>query len=164
MALLEEEPDRIVVLVRHREVGVVPVHPIPKANGLVGLHCRKAPHSLLARFDKSINPERFDIALRGESLFLFDFDFNPQPLAVEALLEPQLVALHRLEAIEQVFVCPAPRMMDTHRAIRRDRPVNETPFRLAPVFLDQKVKSVVFLPEGEDASFKRGKVNVGTDG
>src|SRR5438128_5504211 len=38
MADLDDSPDGVVVLVRHREVRVTPVHPLAKPNALLGDH------------------------------------------------------------------------------------------------------------------------------
>ena len=46
VALLEEAPDGVVVLLRHREVGVVPIHPVAQPDRLVGLNRGELEHSL----------------------------------------------------------------------------------------------------------------------
>ena len=60
MALLEEAPDRVVVLLRHGEVAArssgglaqssssVPVHPVAEADRLLGLNAGELVHAVLA--------------------------------------------------------------------------------------------------------------------
>src|SRR5262245_36305828 len=61
----QKVPDRIVVFVRHREVRVVPIHPVTKPDGLVSDAISKAEHPLLAAFDEVGNAKYLDIALVG---------------------------------------------------------------------------------------------------
>src|SRR4051812_18074387 len=84
MAALQELPDSVVVLVRHREIGVVPIHPVAEPSGLTGLDGRVLQNPLLAFLDERIDAISLDIPLRLEPQLLLDLDLDPQPLAVEA--------------------------------------------------------------------------------
>ena len=66
---------------------------------------------------------RFDLQLQ----FLLDLDLDPQPLAIEAVLVAQLVAGHGEVALVGVLVRPAPGVMDAHRVVGGDGPVEERP-------------------------------------
>src|SRR5258708_5131619 len=86
VALLQERPDRVVVLLRHREirlalprrlgpvgVGAVPVHPHAEADRLIALSARKGINAILALGHELIDAlelvarnEILDVALRFE--------------------------------------------------------------------------------------------------
>src|SRR5207245_1145745 len=114
VAALEEPPDHRVVLVRHGVVGVLPIHPVAQAPGLLRLDRREAPHALLAPLDEPVDAERLDVPLRPEPQLLLDLDLHPEPLAVEAVLVAGLEALHRLVTVPQILVGPSPGMVDAH--------------------------------------------------
>src|SRR5579885_575834 len=102
VALLQEVPDGIVVLIRERVVIVAPIHPVAQADVLLG-------HAFAELEDE---------------LFL-DLDLDPEALAIETVLVALLVALHRLEALVQVFIGAAPGMMDAHRVVGGNRTIQK---------------------------------------
>src|SRR5262245_57305904 len=67
MALLEEAPDRVVILLRHREVAApligrllpvlvsVPVHPVTEADRLFGLHLGELVHALFTEPHETVD-------------------------------------------------------------------------------------------------------------
>ena len=126
-ALLQEVPDRVVVLVGHRVVGVVPIHPVAQANGLLRLDPGEPADPLLAALDELGDAERFDVPLGLETQLLFDLDLHPEPLAVEPVLVALPVAEHGVVALEEVLVGAAPGVVHAHRVVGRDRPVEEGP-------------------------------------
>src|SRR4030067_3822823 len=75
---------RVDVLVGHRVVGVVPIHPVAQANGLLRLDAGEPADPLLAALDEPGDAERFDVPLGLEAQFLLDLDLHPQPPAAEA--------------------------------------------------------------------------------
>ena len=125
VAGLEKVPDRVVVLVGHRVVGVVPVHPIAQADGLGRLDGGEAAYTLLAQLHKAADAVGLDVPLGFEAQLPLHLHLNPQPLAVKAVLVALLEPLHRLVALVQVLVRSAPGMVDAHGVVGRDRPVDE---------------------------------------
>ena len=125
VADLEEVPDGVVVLVRHRVVRVVPVHPVAEPDRLLRLDVGESPHALLAQLDELIDAELLDVGLGGHAEIFFDVDLDPQSLPVEAVLVSLLEALHGLVALEQVLVRPPPGVVNAHGVVCRNRPVHE---------------------------------------
>ena len=154
-------PDRVVVLVGRREIGIVPVHPVAEPLRLLRLHTREGVHPLLAVLHEPADAVRLDVPLRSEAQVLFDLDFHPQALAVETVLVALLVALHRAPAEEQVFVRPAPGVVDTHRIVRRDRPVDErVPFLGVLVPLQVALDDALIPPPVEQALLDRDEIDL----
>ena len=118
-------PDGVVVLIRHRVVRVVPVHPVAEPDRLLCLDIRESPHTLLAQVDEFADAVLLDVGLGGHAEVFFDVDLNPQSLPVEAVLITLLEALHGLVALEQVLVRAAPGVVNAHRVVCRNRPVHE---------------------------------------
>src|SRR5262249_29887575 len=161
VALLEEAPDGVVVLLRHREIAapqvgtllpvllVVPVHPVAEADRLLGLDLRELIDALLAQLHEAVDAgeavagdEVFDVALRAEAQLLLDLDLDPEALAVEAVLVAQLVAGHGLVALVGVLVGAAPGVVDAHRVVGGDRAVEEGPLILAAVLLAEALEGM----------------------
>ncbi len=128
-------------------VRVVPVHPVAKANGLLGLHGRVAQDARLAFAHKLFETVVFDILLALEAHLLFDFHLDPQTLAVEPILVAQLAAAHRPEALEKILIGASPAMMRPHRVVGRDRSVDERPGWVVFVQVTQLSKGVRTFPE-----------------
>ena len=125
VAAFEEQPDGVVVLIGHRVVGVVPVHPVAQADRLLRLHGGVGQDALLAALHEPGDAIRLDVALVVKAQLLLDLDLDVQALAVEAVLVALLEALHRLEALEDVLIRAAPGMVHAHGVIGRDRPIQE---------------------------------------
>ncbi len=87
--------------------------------------------------------------LGAEIELLFDFDFDPQPLAVEAVLITQLVAGHGEVTLVGVLVGASPGVMHTHGVVGCDGSVEEGPLRSPPVLRLQFAKDIVIGPEAE---------------
>ena len=163
VAPLEESPDGVVVLVRHREIRVGPVHPIPEPNRLLRLNPGVLSYTLLALFDEAVDPELLDLAFRGETEFLLDLDLDPEPLAVEAVLVPELAPVHRPVALKGVLQCATPGVMDTHGIVCRDRSVEERPVLLTTVFTPQLLERGGLVPELEHSMFELDEIEPGID-
>src|SRR4029450_12827971 len=103
VALLEKVPVVLDVEIRHREVRAWPVHPLPQLSGLLRLDTGEVEHALATGAGEALEAERPDLALRVEPQRLLDLDLHPQPLAVEPVLEPLIVAAHRLVALDHVL-------------------------------------------------------------
>src|ERR1041384_96874 len=114
MALLDECPDGVVVLIRHGEVGIVPVHPVAKSNGLLRLKSSELKDTLFALFHERPDAVAFNVALGFEAKLLFDLDLDPEALAIEAILITQFVPGHRVIALKDVFISATPGVMHAH--------------------------------------------------
>ena len=77
----------------------------------------------------------FDLAFGTESKLFFDFDFNPQSLAVKAILVAQVSTIHGPIALKRVLVRAAPGMVDAHGVIGRDGSIEKAPWFLPGNFL-----------------------------
>ena len=108
-------------------VGVVPVHPHPEPDRLLGLARGVGQDALLAERHELGDPERLDVALGREPEVALDVDLDPQALAVEPVLVALVLAEHRVEALVEVLVGAAPGVVDAHRVVGRDRAVEEAP-------------------------------------
>ncbi len=113
-------------------VGVVPVHPVAEPDRLLRLACRERQHALLAQAHELGDPVLLDVALRGEAEVALHVDLDPEALAVEAVLPALVLAAHGVEALEDVLVGSTPGVVDAHRVVGRDRPVEEAPPRPCP--------------------------------
>src|SRR5205085_11045007 len=142
----QEAPDVLDVRVGERVVVVVPVHPHPEAAGLLRDHLGKAADALLAALRELGEPVLLDLALRVQAERLLDLDLDPEALAVEAVLVALVEAVERLVALEDVLERAAPGVVDAHRVVRRDRPVDEAPAVVAPVLLAQALERSLPLP------------------
>jgi polyisoprenyl-teichoic acid--peptidoglycan teichoic acid transferase len=72
-----------------------------------------------------------------EAELALDVDLDPQALAVEAVLVALVLAEHGVEALVEVLVRTAPGVVDAHRVVGRDGPVEEAPARPARVLRAQ---------------------------
>ena len=159
---LQEMPDRIVVLVGLRVVRVVPVHEKAEPLRLLGYLCGEVIDPGLAVFDELADSVLLDVTLRFETFFFFDFDLDPQPLTVEAVLEPLAVALHVAEPQEQVLVGPAPCVVNSHGVVGGDGPVDEREFFLFIVVQLQVARcNVVFFPPLENCFLVGDEIDFG---
>ncbi len=128
----EEVPDHIVIFIAHRVVGTVPVHKVTQALTLLCLDCAKLPHPGFTELDKfcyrSFFVSRhkvFNILFCTDPEFLFDFHFYPKTLTVKAVLKTLSVPPHGPEALPKVFVCAAPRVVDSHGVVSGNRAIEE---------------------------------------
>ena len=147
---LEEPPDVLDVRVREGVVVVVPVHPAPEPAVLVGHHLRVLGDPLLAALGELGEPVLLDVALRVQAQRLLDLDLDPEALAVEPVLVALVEAPQRLVALEHVLQRAAPGVVDAHRVVRRDRPVEEAVALGAAVLLAQLVEDALAVPPAED--------------
>ena len=87
-----------------------------------------------------------------------DVDLDPQALAVEPVLPALVLAEHGVEALEEVLVGPAPGVVDAHRVVGRDRPVEEAPGRPARVLGAQPREGRALPPLLEDLVLHRDEI------
>src|SRR5439155_24145126 len=96
-----------------------------------------------------LEPVRLDLRLRVETKLALDADFDPESLAVEAVLVALLIAVHRLVTLEDVLQRPAPGRVNPERLVRGDRPVGERERRAAAVLIAQRLERPLGLPARE---------------
>jgi hypothetical protein len=149
VTLRQEVPVVGVVRVAHRVVRARPVHPLPELSRLLGLEGRELLDALAARARERREAHRLDLTLAVHAECLLDLDLHPQALTVEAVLEPLVVAAHGPVALEDVLVRAAARVMDAHRVVGGDGPVEEGVAGAAPVLLDEAPEDLVTIPELE---------------
>ena len=158
VALLQEAPDVLDVRVREGEVVVAPVHPHAEALRLLGHHADVARDALLAALRELGDPVLLDLALRVEPELLLDLDLDPEALAVEAVLVALVVAPGGVVALEDVLQRAAPGVVDAHRVVGRDRPVDEAEARPAGVLLAQPLEGALHLPALQHLPLESGVV------
>ena len=160
VAALEEVPDGVVILIRHGVVGVIPVHPVAEAAGLLGLDGGVLAHPLLALLHEAGDAEGLDVMFGGKALFLFHLHLDPQPLAVESVLVALAVALHGAPAQEQVLVGAPPGVVHPHRVVGGNRTVNKGVAPLgAGVALQVALDDAGVAPPAELFVLQRDKVH-----
>src|SRR5689334_5491598 len=99
---------------RFQYAGIVPIAPVTQTNGLFGLTRGVRQHALLARPYEVLDAIAANLALGLEAEALLDLNFYPQALAIESVLIPELLAVHRVVALVHIFQRAPPCMMYTH--------------------------------------------------
>ena len=127
VAALQEVPDVFDVGVGMGVVGVVPVHPLTEANGLAGLDAGEGFDAGAAGVGEGFQAKGFDVALGVEAQVFFDFNLQPEALAVEAVLVALVVAAHGPVTLVDVLVGAAPGVVHAHGVVGRDRAIEERP-------------------------------------
>ena len=150
VAFLQEVPDVGDVVVRHRVVGIGPVHPLAEPSRLLGLKLGEAQDPLAARPREGFESHRLDLPLAVEAEGALHLHLDPQALAIKAVLVAQLVAGHGEVALVGVLVGAAPGVVDAHRVVGGDRAVEKRPLRLAAVLLAQLLEGLGPLPKLQD--------------
>ena len=163
-ALLQEEPDRFDVLVRVREVRVVPIHPLPEARGLLGDDLCVLIHALAARAREVVEPEGLDVGLALEAERPLDLHLDPQTLAVETVLVPAALTLHRVEADDSVLQRATPRVVHAHGIVRGDRAVEEPEFGRVGAELTEAFEGLRLVPTLQDSRLHLERAVVRVDG
>ena len=145
-------------------VRVVPVHPHPEPDRLLGLARGVGQDALLAQRHELGDAERLDVALGREAEVALDVDLDPQALAVEPVLPALVLAEHGVEALEEVLVGAAPGVVDAHRVVGRDRAVEEAPVRPAGVLGAQPGEGPPLAPGVEDLVLLGDEIGLRADG
>ena len=162
VAGLEEPPDRVIIFVAIGVVGVVPIHPVAEPDRLGGLTGRELLDASLAAIDELGYAVGLDVSLALEADLLFDLDFDPETLAVEAILVALLFADHRLVALKQVLVGAAPGVVNAHRIVGRDRAVQKrNPLRRGVVAVQILVQNAVFVPPAQEIVLLLHEIDLG---
>ena len=140
---------------------VVPVHPVAEPDALLGLAGGERQHPLLAQAHELGDAVRLDVALAREAQVALDVDLDPQALAVEPVLVALVLAEHRVEALVEVLVGAAPGVVDAHRVVGGDRPVEEAPARAALVLRAEPRERAPLGPLPEQVVLLGDEVGVG---
>ena len=141
-------------------IGIVPVHPVSEPDRLLGLSRGEGEDAAFALVHKVVDAVFVDGGLCAQAQLFFDLDLNPQSLAVEAVLVPLVVAHHREESLVGVLVGAAPGVVDAHRIVCGDRPVEEAPARPASVSLTQLLEDFLILPELQSRVLTTNEIGV----
>src|SRR2546428_2389969 len=156
---LQHAPDMRDVVVGVRVIGVVRVHPLTEADGLLRDRGSAAVDASATRARELVDAVGLDVALAVEVELALDLHLHPQALAVEAVLPALVEALHRLVTLVEVFVGAAPRVMDAHRLdVRGDGSVDERVTRRARVLLAQHLEARLALPQVEHPVLELGQI------
>ena len=154
----QEAPDVFDVRVGEREVVAAPVHPLAEPDRALGELGRRTLHDRATLTSERFEAVLLDVALRVEAELLLDPDFDPQPLAVEAVLVALVKPAQRLVALEHVFERAAPGRVHGERLVRRDRSVDEAePWAV----LVQRARSARTFPRAPRARGPRARVRHG---
>lgn len=140
--------------------GVIPIHPVAEPDGLFGLPCGEAENAAFAFIDEAVDAVFADGGFGAESELFFDFDFDPESLAVEAVLVAEFVAGHGVEPLIGVFIGASPCVVDTHGIIGGDGSVEEAPARFGGVLATEFLEGLAGIPEVEDVVFAGYEVAV----
>jgi hypothetical protein len=100
----------------------------------------------------------FDLTLRVQAQRPLDLDLHVKTLAIEPILVALVVAAKGLVALEDVLERAAPRVMDAHRIVGRDRAVDEAPLGPVGVPLPEPLEDSLALPPLEDPALERGVI------
>jgi hypothetical protein len=122
---LQEVPDGVVILIGHRQIRVVPIHPVSESDGLLSNAVGESQDSLLTSFYEFGDSESFDVSLALEPQFFFDFDLDPQPLTIKAILIALPLPEHRLVTLKEILVRAAPCVVHAHRVISGNRAIKK---------------------------------------
>jgi hypothetical protein len=125
--------------------------------------CTAAQHPLLAVVDEALDAVFLDVFFRAEAQLLFRLDFDPQALAVEPVLEALVVAAHGEIPLEGVFIGAAPGVVDPHRVVGGDRPVEKRPLRPPGDLGAQLLKGAGGLPKSQHLVLAGHQAGVGFD-
>jgi len=118
---LQGPPDALDVVIGHRHVGVVQVHPEGDPLGHASPGAFVGHHRLPALPVEGLDPILLDRLLAREAQALLHLDLHRQSVAIPTSLAANPEALHRLVAGEQVLVGPGLDVVDSRVAVGRGR-------------------------------------------
>ncbi len=161
--LLQRPPDGLDVRGVHRPVGVVGVDPVAHPLGHLLEGADVAEHRLAAPGVELGDPVGLDVALAGEPELLLDGELDGQPVAVPAGLPLDAVALHGLEAGEDVLEDPSLDVVGARQAVRRRGTLVEGPGGAPSCGVERLVEDLVVAPEVEHVVLERRQVHLRRD-
>ncbi len=142
----------------HQKGGIVPIAPIAQADGLLGLAGGEGEHALFAGAHEILDAELANLPLGLEAQALFHFDFDPQTLAIEAVLIAQRVAVHGVIALVHILQRTAPGMVHAHGVVGGNGAVEERPARTAGRLRAQFPEDLAFFPKAQKLALDSWKI------
>ena len=142
----------------NQQFGVVPIGPIAQADGLLGLARGESEHALFAGADEILDAIVADFALGPKPEAFFHLDFDPQPLAIEAILIAQFLAVHGVVALVHVFQRSSPGVVHAHGIVGGDGAVEERPRRAASCLRAQFPEDLAFFPKAQEFALHSWKI------
>ena len=142
--LLEQPPQALDVAVLVGDIGVLHIDPVAHAVGQVFPLAGVFHHLLAAGGIVLIDGDLLADILLGDTQGLLHAQLHGQAVSVPAGLAQHLVALHRLEAAEDVLDGPGHHMVDARHAIGTGRTLKEH-IRLGAIALADAAAEHVFL-------------------
>src|SRR5207245_613626 len=136
------------------------VHPLTEPLRLLGLDAGVLRDPVAAGAGELIEPVLLDLALGVQAERFLDLDLDPEALAVEAVLIALLVSEQPVVPLPDVFQRPAPGVVDAHRVVRGDRPVEERPRLVPRVLLPEALERPFPGPALADAMLDRDMVGL----
>ena len=156
--VLQKTPDVADVRVREGVVVVVPVHPLAEPDRLTGLHLRELGDPFATTAGELGKAVFLDLTLRVQAEGLLDFDLDPEPLTVEAVLVALIEPVQRLVTLKDVLEGSAPRVVDAHRTVGCDGAVDEAPGRATRILRPELLEDVRVLPPGKELPLQGGVI------
>ena len=161
--VLEEAPDVLDVRVAEGVVVVPPVHPLAQPDRAARQLACEVDDLLAALLGELREPVRLDVALGVEAELALHADFDPETLAVEAILVALVEPAERLVALEDVLQRPAPRGVDGELLVRGHRAVDEAEPWTVLVLAPQAIEDALALPPVEHLELERGVIRDGIE-
>jgi hypothetical protein len=167
--LRERPPHALDVALVEGHVGIRQVHPEADLVGELLPSLGVAEDALDAAVREGLDAVALDVGLAVDLQLLLDLDLDRQPVGVPPGLPGHVVALHGLEAREDVLHRAREHVPVVGHPVRRRRALVEDvrplarpgAARLGPEAL---LEDPVRLPEREDLRLVPGKIEVGADG
>src|SRR5260370_26516998 len=160
-AALEEAPDRVVVLIGHRVVRVVPIHPLAQADGLLGRDGGVPALAVLAGPDEVRDAVGLAVVLVGEATLLLDLRLRVQALGIPAVLVALAEAAHGVEALPQVLVRAPPGVVKAPGVVGGHWTIDKRPAPVRILFAQQVVlEHVVLVPPPLDLPFQQWVIHL----
>ena len=158
--LLEAPPLGLDIIILIGDVGIFHISPEANAVGHLLPLVLVLPDALLALLDEGFDAVSFDLGLAVQTEDLFDLQLNRQAMGIPAGLAQHVLALHGLEARNQVLDGAGLDMADVGTAVRRGRAIKESEALSAVTMVEALLDDVVLLPELQHRFFAFHKVHV----
>ena len=156
--LLEQVPHRLDILVLKGDVGIVEIDPVAHALRDVVPLVFVLHHRLAAGGVVLLYRDRLADVLLGDAEALLYAQLDGQPVGVPPALASYTLALHRLEATEQILDRTRQHVVDTRFAIGRGRPLVEYERIAFRTLRDTALEDVVRLPVSEYFAVDSGQI------
>lgn len=158
--LLERPPHRLHVLRVHGAVRVVQVDPVAHPGRQLGEGVGVPGHRGAALRVELRDAVILDVLLAGEAQLLLHRQLDRQAVAVPAGLAGHMVALHRLEAREDVLEDPGLDVVGAGHTVGGGRALVEDPVGQAARLLDRAGERLALVPQRQHLVFEGGQVDL----